>query len=153
MNKPVSQVSGAFRAETRGEVFWQLMLWAARLGSIGAIVPLLMILVGEPGTGPADVREWIYLAFFPIGFVFGYLIAWRWPVAGGVMSLACMAASLAVIGRTFPASAYLIWAALGGPAGLFVGAGVRRGGGVSCWGLGVGGEGGGGVSGWGGDLG
>jgi hypothetical protein len=40
---------------------------------------VLLILVGEPGNGPASTRTWVYLAFFPIGFSAGYLFAWRWP--------------------------------------------------------------------------
>lgn len=105
-------------------VLWRTVLWIGRLTGVLAIVPLLMILVGESGSGPAGAREWIYLALFPLGFSAGYLLGWRWPVAGGGLSLACMVASLIVINRTFGADAYLIWALLCVPGALLVLAGM-----------------------------
>jgi hypothetical protein len=105
--------------------FWRIVLWFARLSAIAVLVPILQILVGEPGTGPANVREWIYLALFPIGFSTGYLIGWRWPITGGTISLACMVLSLVVIGRSFGPSAYLIWAVLCIPGALYVVAGYK----------------------------
>jgi hypothetical protein len=104
---------------------WRILLWVARLGAIAAIIPVLLILVGEPGTGPAGIREWVYLALFPIGFSIGYLVGWRWPVFGGCLSLACMVVSLIVIGRTFGLSAYLYWGILSVPGILYVIAGWK----------------------------
>ena len=105
--------------------FWRIVLWFARLSAVAVLVPVLQILVGEPGTGPASMRGWIYLALFPIGFSSGYLIGWRWPIVGGAISLACMALSLVVIGRGFGASAYLIWALLCIPGVLYAVAGYK----------------------------
>jgi hypothetical protein len=82
-----------------------------------------MILVGEPGSGPASIRGWLYLALFPLGFSFGYFIGWRWPTVGGAISLACMAASLMVIGKTLPLTPYLFWGVLSVPGMLFLIAG------------------------------
>jgi hypothetical protein len=96
------------------------LIWLARLSSIAAIIPLMLIVFGERGTGPEGIREWLYLALFPFTFSAGYLLAWRWPMLGGSLSLASLAASLLVIGRTFNASAYLIWAVLSIPGVLFV---------------------------------
>ena len=79
----------------------RLVLLIARLAGTAALVPLMLIAFGERGTGPAGPREWIYLALFPFGFSIGYLLAWRWPLLGGWMSLICMALSLIVIGRVF----------------------------------------------------
>jgi hypothetical protein len=88
----------------------------------------MMIGVGEPGSGPAGPREWVYLALLPFGFSAGYLLGWRWPLFGGTLSLACMAASLVVIGRTFGMGAYLIWGVVSIPGVLYVIAGwlLRR---------------------------
>lgn len=91
-----------------------------------AIVPLLMIALGEFGQGPAGPREWIYLVLFPFGFSVGYLIGWHWPLLGGCVSLICMALSLIVIGRAFDWGPYLIWAVLSLPGLLFVIAGLMR---------------------------
>src|SRR5687768_12267862 len=103
----------------------QILHWIARLAGIAAIVPLMLIVFGEPGSGPAGAREWVYLALFPFGFSAGYLLGWRWPLLGGCVSLACMAASLAVIGRVFGLGAYLIWGALSVPGVLYVIAGLK----------------------------
>lgn len=98
----------------------RIVHWIARLTAVAAIVPVLLIFFGEPGSGPAGPRERIYLALFPFGFALGYLLAWRWPLTGGCLSLACMAASLVVIGRTYALGAYLIWGILCVPGILFV---------------------------------
>lgn len=110
-------------AMERRQLFWTTILWIARLTSIAALTPVLMILVGEPGTGPHGARAWIYLALFPVGFSAGYLFAWRWPVFGGCFSLVCMAASLAVLQRRLGFEPYLIWSILCVPGVLFVVAG------------------------------
>jgi hypothetical protein len=107
----------------RNWVAGYVALWVARIGAIMAIVPLMLILFGEWGTGPAGVRGWIYLALFPVGFSAGYLLGWRWPLAGGCISLACMAASLVVINRTLGVGPYLTWGVLSVPGVLYVIAG------------------------------
>jgi hypothetical protein len=101
----------------------QTMLWVARLTGTIAVVPLMMIMIGEPG--PTRDREWLYLAFFPCGFSVGYLLGWRWPLLGGALSLACMAVSLVVIGRILDSGPYLIWGALSIPGVLYVLAGLK----------------------------
>lgn len=101
------------------------LLWLARLGGAAAIVPLMLIVFGESGTGPAGVREWVYLALFPFGFSAGYLLGWKWPLLGGRVSLACMALSLVVAGRLFGLQAYAIWAVLSVPGVLYLLAGSK----------------------------
>ena len=102
-----------------GEVV-SVLAWIARLSAIAAIVPLMLIVFGESGNGPANMREWVYLVLFPFGFSVGYLLGWRWPLWGGCLSLGCLAASLVVSGRVFPPSAYLTWGILSVPAILYV---------------------------------
>jgi len=114
----------------KGGVAAHVLLWIARLTAIAALVPLMLIFFGEPGSGPAGVREYAYLALFPIGFSAGYLLGWRWPLAGGLISLACMAASLMVIGRTYSLGAYVIWGILCVPGILYVAAGLMLRGGA-----------------------
>lgn len=58
-------------------ILWKSILWIARATSIFALIPVLLIFVGEPAGGPASARTWVYVAFFPIGFSAGYLFAWR----------------------------------------------------------------------------
>lgn len=109
----------------RGRTATQVLLWIARLSGLAAIVPLMLIVFGERGSGPAGVRVWVYLALFPFGFAAGYLLGWRWPLVGGCISLACMAASLVVIQMPFEWEPYLIWGVLCIPGFLYVIAGLR----------------------------
>jgi hypothetical protein len=102
-----------------------VLLWTARLAGTAAVVPLMLIAFGEHGTGPSGARGWAYLALFPFGFSAGYLVGWRWPLLGGCVSLACMAMSLALIGRTFGVGPYLIWGSLSVPGILYVIAGLE----------------------------
>jgi hypothetical protein len=74
------------RGMERRQLIWTVILWVARVTSVAVLVPVLMILVGEPGTGPQGAQGWIYLALFPVGFSAGYLLAWRWPVFGGCLA-------------------------------------------------------------------
>ena len=101
-----------------------ILLWIARLTASVVIVPLMLIAFGEFGRGPAGVREWIYLVLFPFGFSAGYLIGWRWPLPGGLISLVCLAISLIVIGRTFAPGPYVIWSVVAIPGVLYVIAGL-----------------------------
>ena len=101
----------------------RVLVWSARLSGTAVVLPLMLIVVGESGSGPAGA-EWVYLALFPFGFSAGYLIGWRWPLLGGCVSLACMALSLVVLGRVFDWETYGIWAVLSLPGVLYVIAGL-----------------------------
>lgn len=107
----------------RASTIWRLLHWVARVTSVAAVVPLMMIVFGEPGSGPGNVREWVYLALFPFGFSAGSLLGLRWPVTGGCIALGCMLASQIVLWHTFPMSAYLFWGVLCLPGVLYLAAG------------------------------
>jgi cytochrome b561 len=96
--------------------------WIARIAALAVVAFLLMLATGEGGA-PRGASEWLYLAFFPFGFSIAYLLGLRWPLHGGAASLACMALSLIVIGRTFDVQAYVIWGLLCVPGLLYVWAG------------------------------
>lgn len=96
------------------------LTWIARISSLAVVAVLMLMLTGESGAGPDGWREWAYLALFPVGFSLAYLAAWKWPRAGALAALACMALSQLVIWRTFDLEAYLAWAALCVPAVLFL---------------------------------
>ena len=101
-----------------------LLLWFARASGTATVLLLMVVAFGGRGNGPSGVREWVYLALFPFGFSASYLVGWRWPLFAGCASLACMAASLLVIGRTFDLGPYLIWGLLSIPGVLYVLAGL-----------------------------
>ena len=107
----------------RGASAARVLLWIARLSATAVIVPLMLIAFSEGGDGPGGIREVLYLGLFPFGLSAGYLLGWRWPVAGGRISLACMAASLVVIGRVFGPGPYLGWGVLSVPGVLYIVAG------------------------------
>ncbi|MCA9751882.1 MAG: hypothetical protein KC591_06800 [Gemmatimonadetes bacterium] len=107
-------------AEATTRLTGRVLLWIARLAGTAVVVPLAMMLFGESGTGPANLREWIYLALFPVGFSIAYLLGWRWPRFAGGASLVCMAASLLVVGRTFAPEVYTWWGLLCVPGALFL---------------------------------
>ena len=102
-----------------------LLLWIARLAGTAVIVPLMLVVFGESGSGPSGAREWVYLALFPFGFSAGYLLGWRWPLLGGYVSLACMAISLVLLGKVLDLGPYLIWGVLSIPGFLYVIAGLK----------------------------
>ena len=102
----------------------RLLWWIARITSIPVILLLVLMVTGEEAAKPAGA-EWIYLALFPFGFSLGYLAGWRWPLWGGIISLACMAISQIVTGRVFDSTAYLIWAVFCVPGVLFILAGLK----------------------------
>lgn len=104
------------------------LLWIARVSGTAIAALLIAMLAGPEGMGAGrapTVAEWVYLAFFPLGFSAGYLIGWRWPVAGGGFSLACMAISLAVARVPFDWQPYVIWGLLSVPGVLYVLGGRR----------------------------
>ena len=103
----------------------RLLHWIARLSALGVVLLLGTMTLGEWGSGPAGVREWAYLALFPLGFSVAYLLGWRWPLAGGWAALASMALSLLVIGRVFDPQAYAVWAMLCAPGVLYILAGTK----------------------------
>jgi hypothetical protein len=102
----------------------RLLLWIARISALAIVALLIPMAMGGEGE-PTGAAEWAYLALFPFGFSFGYLIGWRWPLIGGYVSLACMAISLVVIGRLFDWGAYLTWGVLCVPGVLYVMAGLK----------------------------
>lgn len=101
-----------------------LLHWVARISAIAVIALMVVMLSSESGSGPTG-REWTYLAFFPFGFSLGYLLGWRWPLLGGVVSLLCMLISQLVIERTFDVEAYIAWGFLSVPGVLYLVAGLK----------------------------
>lgn len=102
---------------------WPAVYWFARLSGLAVVILLVVMMTGENGSGPSG-NEWLYLAFFPVGFSIGYLAGWRWPLAGGIISLVSMVLSLLVMGESYDFSAYLTWAVLSLPGILFLAVGL-----------------------------
>ena len=92
--------------------------WVARLTSLGTIAVITAFAFGE---GTPSGREWLLLAFFPIGLLVGLLLGWWNELLGGAVAIANMLAFYAVAfaasGRV-PAGPY--FALLAAPAVLFL---------------------------------
>lgn len=112
----------------------RIVLWTARSFAALWIVFFAAHVIGGWGEGgPRDGREFVVWMFFPIGFTAGYLLGWRWPLAGGCVSLACLVLHLVLLaalhGKVAPSiGLYAPFAVLGVPGVLFVIAGwlLRR---------------------------
>ena len=65
--------------------------WVARIWSIPAICFIAVILGGEilspTAPPPVSVRDVIGLSLFPFGVFLGILLAWRWEMLGGIISV------------------------------------------------------------------
>lgn len=69
-----------------------LVRWAARIWSLLSIAFLLLILFGE-GLGnlaAITATEWLLLLFFPFGVLLGLILAWRWEMLGGGITMASL---------------------------------------------------------------
>ena len=73
--------------------------WIARAASLLSIGLILMFLIGD-SFNPARVRprEWIGLAFFPVGVVAGMIVAWWKEGFGGAITLASLVAFYGIYG-------------------------------------------------------
>jgi hypothetical protein len=71
----------------------------ARVGSIASITLLLMLFAGE-GFHPSQVtaRQWVGLAFFPIGVIIGMVTAWWKEGLGAAITLLSLLALYLVYG-------------------------------------------------------
>jgi hypothetical protein len=72
---------------------YPVLLWIARIVGTAVLVFLLLFTVGSlvnPGDSVPSGVEWVGLALFPAGLCVGYAVAWRWQLAGGLVSLGCM---------------------------------------------------------------
>ena len=79
------------------------LLWVARIWA-GLIVAFSLLMVvgyslnpqGSQGANPMETFE---LTFFPFGMCIGYLIAFRRPLFGGLLSLASLAIFIGLMGN------------------------------------------------------
>ena len=69
----------------------RIFLWATRIISNLIVLFIVLFLIGytvNPQGNPTQ-NEIILLILFPIGMCVGYLVAWKWPLVGGTISLSC----------------------------------------------------------------
>lgn len=93
--------------------------WLARLLSAMSIGIILMFAFGEPGAPSA--REWLMLAFFPIGMVVGLMVGWWRELMGGLITIGSLSVFYGLMmmhTQRFPPGPY--FAILASPGMLFV---------------------------------
>lgn len=79
------------------------ILWTARI--LGSLVVGLFVAVAiseflRSGHSLPAPQEWLRLSMFPIGLSVGYVVAWRWQLVGGVISVGCLALFFVVMGAS-----------------------------------------------------
>ncbi len=80
----------------------RLLLWIARImGTLIVLfcVTMMIAYAVNPHEAPPEDFEVVLLLLFPIGMCVGYLLAWKWPLIGGVFSLACLVTFLVALGE------------------------------------------------------
>jgi hypothetical protein len=85
--------------------------WLARIASIGSVLLLIAFAFGPSERAMPTAREWVALVFFPIGVALGALLAWRYEVAGALISLSSLGAFYIVAWLTrgaFPRGPYFL---------------------------------------------
>ena len=84
--------------------------WVARLFSVASIALLSLFVLGEPPVpGNVAAREWVGLAFFPIGVVIGMVVGWRHEGLGAAIGLLSLACFYGVYGVVLRGSGALGW--------------------------------------------
>jgi hypothetical protein len=73
----------------------RLLRWAARAASVVSL-GLLTMFATSGGEWPS-AREWLLIAFFPVGVAVGTALAWRHEVLGGAVAAASLAAFYALV--------------------------------------------------------
>lgn len=80
-----------FMNRGRASVAHLALRWAARVLSIASTAVLFLFLVGEPfDVSRITAKEWIGFAFFPIGIVIGFAVAWWREGLGGAITTASL---------------------------------------------------------------
>jgi hypothetical protein len=99
----------------------------ARLTSIAVIALLALFAFGEPSPWPTP-SEWLMLAFFPIGIVFGLILAWWREVLGACVAIVSVLLFFVLWAKargTLPPNP-LLFAVFAAPAPIFLSAGLLR---------------------------
>lgn len=104
--------------------------WIARIWSILVFaVALLEILTPDPNaTEPVPVADWLLLGLWGVA-ILGLLVAWRWELAGGMITIATMLVremAWVILKGHWHANILIVWVFVVPPAILF----------LVAWGLG-----------------
>lgn len=95
--------------------------WLARLTSLGTMAVIGAFAFGE---GTPTSKEWLLLAFFPIGLLLGLLIGWWRELLGGTIGVVSVSIAYSILWTKAGHSPGPYFALLALPAALFVASGL-----------------------------
>lgn len=73
------------------KIWQQVLRWTARVLSIVSSAVLLLFILGEPfEVSRITARQWMGFAFFPVGLVIGFAVAWWKESLGGAITVASL---------------------------------------------------------------
>jgi len=78
------------------------ILWTARVMATLIILFCMTMIIAyavDPFEGTPEGFEVALLALFPVGMCIGYLLAWKWPLTGGIVSITCIVMFLIALGE------------------------------------------------------
>ncbi len=96
----------------------RVLLWTTRIVATLIVVLMAFMLIGDAGNPPTS-DEILLLALFPVGMCVGYVVAWRWPLVGGSISVACIVIFLMTLGEAETSMVGIV-SMLGIPGILFI---------------------------------
>jgi hypothetical protein len=102
------------------------LLWTARISGTLIAAFVAFMLVGYtlyPQGSPPTPHETLLLTLFTLGTCVGYVIAWRWPMAGGILTWVCIVVFASIQRQVGMA---VVAAILGIPGILFIVYGVLQ---------------------------
>lgn len=70
----------------------------SRIWSIISIGLILLLFLVDLNPAEIEWKEWVGLAFFPLGVVLGMIIGWRYEILGGAIATASLAAFYFIYG-------------------------------------------------------
>lgn len=101
-----------------------IIRWIARIWSLVIFIVVLMFIFSpdEQATGPVPFEDWFLLSFWGVA-VLGLLVAWRWELVGGIITIATMflrELAWVILKGGWMVNFLMIWLFILPPAVLFI---------------------------------
>jgi hypothetical protein len=101
-----------------------IIRWIARIwGVLVFALALVIIFTPDPyATGPVPAEDWFLLSLWGLA-ILGLLVAWRWELAGGILTIATMfirELAWVILKGGWVVNFLIVWALVVPPAILFL---------------------------------
>jgi hypothetical protein len=102
----------------------KILRWIARIWSlILLVIALMIVIIPDPyATEPVPAVDWLLLGLWGTA-VLGLLVAWRWELAGGIITLASMLLRELVwvlVNKAWIVNLLIVWVLIVPPALMFL---------------------------------